>query len=137
MSVIQRQSAAGVASTDDVRAVIAWVCHGEEAATGAKTGSFGLQSNPSQSYATINPYGPSASGALGTYPTNWVWQAATAVEFPAVTLGNSPVIAARKTDTGTRSASITGMFAYIEYAPHISSLVPPPPTARLMHLLAR
>jgi len=96
------------------------VNHGEESATGTKTGSFGMQANPAEgSYGgTINPFGPSAGGALANYPDQtWRWSWGAALDISAQSPTAVPVIGLRKTDTGTRVASVDALGAYIEWVP--------------------
>lgn len=105
---------AGIATGDTVVLAQAVVNHGEDVATGTKTGSVAFQSNPVQSGVDAFTFGNNV-GALGTWPTNWrtVW--GTAQYLPSVTKGSSPVLALRKTDTGSRVASCDFLGAYVEY----------------------
>lgn len=92
-----------VASLIEVRC---YIQTGEDVSTGAKTGSFAITQNPNQgAYTTITQFGPAAGGALGTHPTNWMpYQ--SVVDASAVDVTTAPRIAVRKTDTGTRVASV-------------------------------
>lgn len=111
-------STAGVGASDTVTLLQAFVCHGEDVATGTKTGSFGGESNPSWTYDTFT-FGDNV-GALGTYPTNWAWSRGAIQYGPSVTVGSSPVVAIRKTDTGTRVASVCSLFMNVEYVPAVA-----------------
>jgi len=106
---------AGIGASDTINVLQAIINHGEDVNTGTKTGSFGLQSNPSQTYGTFT-FGDNV-GALGTFPTNWRSSFGPAAYSPSPTRGSSPVLAVRKTDTGTRVASVDFMGLYVEYVP--------------------
>jgi len=106
---------AGIGASDTINVLHPLINHGEDVSTGTKTGSFGLQSNPSQTYATFT-FGDDVGG-LGTFPTNWRTKLSSPVYSPSVTKGSSPVLAVRKTDTGTRVASVDFMGLNVEYVP--------------------
>lgn len=106
---------AGIVAGDTINVLQPLVNHGEDAATGSKTGSFGLQSNPSQTYATF-VYGDD-SGSLGTFPSNWRTKQGNPVYSPSPTLSSSPVLAVRKTDTGSRVASVDFLGMYVDWVP--------------------
>jgi hypothetical protein len=110
---------AGIGAADTITLIQPTIIHGEDVGTGTKTGSFGLQSNPSQTYATFT-YGDDG-GALGTYDTLWPVKVGDPVYAPSPTLGSSPVLAVRKTDAGTRVASVCAMGLNIEYVPAAAS----------------
>jgi hypothetical protein len=110
---LQTYSTGGLTAQDVIAVIHPLINDGEDVATGTKTGSFGLQSNPSQSYSTFT-FGDNI-GALGTWPTGWRTHLGNPIYNPAVTLGSSPVLAVRKTDTGTRVASVDFMGVYVEY----------------------
>lgn len=109
---------AGIGGSDTITLLHPFIDHGEDVATGTKTGSFGMQANPADTYATFT-FGDNV-GALGTWPTNWRWARGTVTYSPSVTLGSSPVIAVRKTDTGTRVASVDRIGVYAEYVPGVA-----------------
>lgn len=104
---------AGIGASDTITLIQPIINHGEDVSTGTKTGSFGMQANPAAAYATFT-FGDDA-GALGTWATNWRTAYGTPSYAPSVTLGSSPVLAVRKTDTGTRVASVDAMGLYVEY----------------------
>lgn len=106
---------AGIGASDTINLIHAFINHGEDVTTNTKTGSFGGQSNPSWTYDPFT-FGDNV-GALGTWPTNWKWTIGTPQYAPSVTLGSSPVMAVRKTDTGTRVASVDFMGYYVDYTP--------------------
>ena len=108
----------GIGSSDTINAIMPFVWHGEDVSTGAKTGSFGMQANPADTYGTFT-YG--AAAALGTFNANWRANHVI-TSSPSVTLGNNPVIAVRKTDTGTRVASVCAMGMYVDYTPAVAAL---------------
>lgn len=116
---------AGIGASDTINAIIPWNNNGEDIATNTKTGSFGLQANPAQAGGggeTTFTYGGDA-GAIGSYPTNWLWTQGTITENPSVTLSSNPVLAVRKTDAGTRVASVDFMGLYVEYTPAVAGVV--------------
>lgn len=121
----------GIAAADTINAVMPFVWHGEDVGTGTKTGSFGMQANPADAYGTFN-YGENI-GALGAFQTNWKCSLRV-TSAPSVTRGNNPVVAVRKTDTGTRVASICGMGMYVDYTPAPTSM--PPQPNHIMRLIA-
>lgn len=110
---------AGIGASDTINAIRTLCNHGEDVSTGTKTGSFGCQANPAETYGTFT-FGADA-GALATYPTTWTWTKNTIIQAPSVTLGTSLIIAARKTDTGTRVASIDFLGAYVDYTPAVAA----------------
>lgn len=107
-------TAAGIGASDTVNFVRAICHHGEDVGTNTKTGSFGFQSNPSAAYSAFT-YGGDV-GALGTWSTNWDF-ATSSVDAPSVTLGSNLILAVRKTDTGTRVASVCFLGAIVDYTP--------------------
>lgn len=106
---------AGLSIYDTVNSLVGIINHGEDIATNTKTGSFGGQSNPSWTYDTFT-FGADA-GAVGSFPTNWSWTRGTFQNTPAVTLTSNLVLAVRKTDAGTRVASVDFMGVYVDYTP--------------------
>jgi hypothetical protein len=110
--------AAGIKPWDKITTIQSWVCHGEDVATGTKTGSHGFQANPAVAYSTWT-FGDDV-GLLGTYPANWRWDAST-IDNPTVDNTATLILAVRKTDSGTRVASVCFLGAYVEYVP-----LPPP-----------
>lgn len=113
---------AGIGASDTINAVTAMCSHGEDVATNTKTGSFGVQSNPSQTYDTFT-FGLDV-GALGTWASgNWAQAIGTPQDAPSVTKGSSLIIAVRKTDAGTRVASVCFLGAYVDYTPAAAAIV--------------
>lgn len=118
-------STAGLVAGDTVSCVQQIIVHGEDAATGTKTGTFAIVSNPSSGTAdtikgpTSSNFGPDAGGAVSAYPTNWIVQRGTVVYSPSVTLGTSPVGRISKSDTGTRAADCCFMGIYVDYVPGV------------------
>jgi hypothetical protein len=96
-----------------VNALQVWCNHGEDVSTNTKTGSFGLQANPAVAYTTFT-FG-NDGGALGTYPTAWIWSKTSIQQAPAITPGSSLILAVRKTDSGTRVASVDFLGAYVDF----------------------
>lgn len=107
---------AGIGGSDTISVLHPVINHGEDASTGTKTGSFGLQANPAAAGYDTFTFGDNA-GALGTWPSNWRWLLGTPVYAPSPTLGSSPVLAVRKTDAGTRAASVDFMGVYVDFTP--------------------
>ena len=106
---------AGVPAGATINALSAYIWHGEDVNTGTKTGSFGWHT-PSTAYSTFT-FGNNL-GALGTWPAvEWVAETPSAqtLDQPSLALGSNPIMAVRKTDTGTRVASVCAMYAYLDY----------------------
>jgi hypothetical protein len=83
-------------------------------ATGTKTGSIRILSNPADAGAVAFTFGHNV-GALGTHPTNWACTPTNFVERPTVDVGTSPQMALRKTDTGSRVGSVELLGVYVDY----------------------
>jgi len=133
-AVLTTYADAGVGASDTITVVQALVDHGEDVATGTKTGKFGLQANPA------HPSGGGQDsftfgddvGALGTWPSNWRTKWGTPLYNPSTAHTSTPVLAVRKTDTGTRVASADFLGLYVEYVPAApSGPFPPFPWQRL------
>lgn len=113
---MQSYTAAGVGAGDNIKVILAHVVHGEDSATGTKTGKYQFLSNPADGAAyTTFTFGGDA-GALGTYPSNWRFSSRVLYN-PSVTKGTAPVIALRKTDTVNQIGSVCAVGIYIEFAP--------------------
>lgn len=111
----------GPDATSAIKTMQAWINHGEDVSTNTKTGSWGANSNIPQLAMTWT-YGDDV-GALGTWPATWRWQTST-VEYTATAIGGDitditgiPMPRIRKTDAGTRVASVDFMGVYMEYQP--------------------
>lgn len=123
-------TAAGVGASDTINCVQQVICHGEDVATGTKTGTFKIFSNPDSGTADnvaaggSNQFGPSAGGAVGTHPANWRGQGGTIVHSPSVTKSTAPVARITKTDTGTRAADLDFMGIMVDYTPAVAANVP-------------
>ena len=111
-------TSAGV--TAPINAIVGWVCHAEEIATGTKTGAISLTANPVVAGVTFN-YGDDL-GVIGDYPTGWRWKSVLS-ESPSVTLGSSPVLQITKTDATTRVAHACRMGLYVDYATSFLTLL--------------
>jgi hypothetical protein len=109
-------TSAGIVASDTLRLVQMVVDHGEDAATGTKTGSFLILSNPAQGVADTFTFGEDV-GALGTWPTNWRPKWGTAQLSPSVTLGTAPVLRLRKVTASTAVGSVDFMGLMVEYQP--------------------
>jgi hypothetical protein len=118
-----KYGAAGVMPWDRVNCVQQIIVHGEDVATSTKTGTFKIVSNPDSGSADTvsdsgtNVFGPAGSGAVGTYPSNWIAQRGTIVYAPSVDVNAAPVARITKTDTGTRAADLCFMGIYVDYTP--------------------
>jgi hypothetical protein len=113
---------AGIGAADSVLAVSAIVEHGEDIATGTKTGSVTV-TNPTIAASTFT-FGNDV-GAHGVSPTNWGNKFSAVTNASAVTLGTSPTINIIKTDTTTRTACIDFMGMYVAYTPAAVTANPP------------
>lgn len=110
---LETYTTGGIVSTNTIRLIHPLVDHGEDSATGTKTGSFELTSNPTSS-ATTFTFGNNV-GALGIWSSNWRTARGAIAYAPSVTLGSSPVLKVTKTDTTTGVASVDFMGAYVEF----------------------
>lgn len=115
---------AGIGPRDAITVVHPLVCHGEQVNTGTKTGKFGLVSNPANTNGggeTSFTYGDNSGAVVswGSSDTSGTWRnlQGAPVYDPFPVLGNAPVIAIRKTDTGTRWVVTCEIGAYVEYIP--------------------
>ena len=105
-----------VGDGDQVLAIQSFFAHGEDINTGTKTLTYGLKSNPAQTFAANFSAG-NDGGALGTYPTGWIVARSIVFDAPhGLTVGNSPVLTARRPSTETRVASVCFMGSYVEWA---------------------
>lgn len=108
--------AAGVGLTDTINAVIWLIRHGEDAATGTKTGSGSLISNPAQGGSTAFTYGNDA-GVHGAEPGLWKTAQGPIIVSPSVTIPTAPVLRVTK-DTGTtRVVCVDFMGIYVNFTP--------------------
>jgi hypothetical protein len=114
-------TAAGVGASDTVNVLTPFVNHGAPVVTGAKTGNFGIASNPTIAQRTFAG-GVSSDfwqgNAASTYSTGWAWDVGTITYAPSVTVGTAPV--ARVTITGgtaSRIAMVDFMGMYVDYTP--------------------
>lgn len=112
-ATMQTYTAAGASGSLVVGQTLLW--HGEDAATGTKTGSVLVASNPTQGAADTFTFGDNV-GALGTFPTNWRFKYGAALDISGATAGTAPVIHLRKTDAVTTVGSVTALGFYFEYA---------------------
>ena len=118
---------AGVGASDTVNAVTPVCSVAAPVVTGAKTGSFGIVSNPTIANRVFTGGASAAANfwrgsAAGTYASGWTpWEIGTITDAPTVTLGTSPV--ARLTITGgtaSRIAMCDFMGLYVDYTPAAS-----------------
>lgn len=112
---LQSYATGGISASATVRAIESLIWHGEDVSTGTKTGSLAIISNPNVGTYDAFTFGADG-GALGTFPATWVAQKnATVTDSPTVTISSSPQIAVRKTDAGTRVASVCFIGLKVEY----------------------
>lgn len=125
-------ASAGIASGDTINVIEPLINVGAPVVTAAKTGSFGVVSNPAITNRVFTGGGTAAANfwrgvTAGTYPTGWGWERGTVTYGSSVTVGSSPV--ARVTITGgttTRIAMVDAMALYVDYTPAVA--VNPPKT---------
>jgi hypothetical protein len=114
---VQSYTASGIAPADSINADTALIRHGEDIATGTKTGTFELTGNPVIAATTftfgLDGGAHAAEGASGL----WRTYRSPVSASPVVTLGTAPTIKIVKTDTGTRAACVDLMGVYVEYTP--------------------
>lgn len=92
------------------------VWHGEDVNTNTKTGSFGPQDNPAIASGGWSPFTfGSDVGALGTWPTNWRSVRSFGYSLSGLVETNGLMLGLRKTDAGTRVASVCFLGAYVEW----------------------
>lgn len=118
----------GVPSNGTVQAVQALVVHGEEIATGTKTGALKVVSNPAQASEDGFTFGNDA-GAVGTSPVNWKPTLGACQSLPTVTLATQPVLRVGKRTATTRLVDVSLMGLYVEYS--VPAAAAPPRPIRL------
>lgn len=105
--------AAGVSG--QVNGTMILVRHGEDIATGTKSGATFLVSNPAQvSGETSFSFGNDA-GAHGAEKNNWRWTTTTVAG--AVVLATAPVLRVGKRTATTRVVCVDFMGIYVDYTP--------------------
>lgn len=105
---------AGIVAADTIVCVQWIMAIGTGSTTSTNNGVARLVSNPDQgSDQTINFEGTGATA--GTFPTGWMIEKNTHIEYPTVTKGTSPVLRVRKTTTATRVHLCTSMAINVEY----------------------
>jgi len=114
-------SAAGISSADTINVLVPLINVGAPVSTQAKTGSYGVASNPTiTNIAFVKGVSSDfwRGSAAGTYQTGWGWEKGTVTYSPSVTVGTAPV--ARVTITGGSSSRIAMadfMGIYVDYTP--------------------
>ena len=130
----QTYTAAGIAASDVINAIVAWANHGEGVSTGTKSGTVGI-ANPSATSGTFS-FGGDAGGA-GAYPTSWSWSSVVA-QAPTVTKGSALQLLVTKTVASTtRTGECDSLFAYVDYYTPPLSFALPNPHAVLLPLLCQ
>ncbi len=102
------QGSAGVAAVTMMR-----VAHGEDSATGTKTGSFTVVSNPALGTTPTFTFGADA-GALGTYPTLWTRTNSAVTYDQAIAMRTAPVARVTKTTASTAVGSVCQMAILVD-----------------------
>lgn len=115
-------STAGVAAGSTVLAVQTVFRHGEDIATGTKTGTIGATTNPTITGSAVT-FGDDV-GAHGAEAGNWVSKRGTLTLSPTVTLGTSPTMDAVR-PSEARVACVDFMGMYVAWTPAASTLSPP------------
>lgn len=112
----------GIAAGDTIVAIQQIVDHGEDIATGTKTGTFELTANPVVS-ATAFTFGDDG-GAHGIYNNAAsLWAPGRLITSgPSVTVSTAPTMKLVKTDTTTRVGCVCFMGIYVEYVPAVVSV---------------
>lgn len=128
---------AGVPSGSTILSVQAHCRHGEDVATGTKTGALQIVSNPAQSGEDAFTFGNDAGAAVDEYSTTWKNTLGTMQASPSVTLGTAPVVRVGKRTATTRVVLIDAVGMYVEYvaAAAATSLLPPPQP--MAHMIVR
>lgn len=113
---MQTYLAAGI--TGVINAVRTAIVHGETASAGTKTGTVEIRTNPTDATVRTFTFG-NDSGAQGTYPTGWSSGAispyTSTTASPALT--SAATMALRKTDAGSRNATVCFLGLVVEYDP--------------------
>lgn len=99
---------AGMIYRDHVEAVYAFAKHGEDAATGTKSGAVQITSNPAEGAETSFTYGNNG-GAHGADPTLWQTTYTAITSAPTVTLASAPVLRVGKRTATTRTVCVEQM----------------------------
>ena len=108
-------TSAGIGASDTIAAMQAVVAHGEDIATGTKTLTFAIKSNPAGSFETAFNAGGDV-GAVGAYATNWTITRGTIINSPTVTVGSSAVMSVRRNSTESRLADVCFMGIFVDYS---------------------
>jgi len=112
----QSYSNFGLKEDDIIRAVHATTVHGEGAASGSKTGTVEILSNPASGSSNTFLAGVNV-GAIGTYSTNWYTRSGPVTESPTVTLTTQPVVRIAKTNANTGEVHLCWAGIYVAYTP--------------------
>lgn len=113
-ATMQSYTTGGISASATIKCIAALIAHGEDVSTGTKTGSVAIIANPNVGTYHAFTFG-SDGGALGTFPSGWTLADSAVTDSPSVTMSTSPQIAVRKTDTGTRVASVCFIGLKVEY----------------------
>lgn len=123
--------AAGAKGSDRVVAVQQIIWHAEDVATGTKTGTYAMVSNPAVAASAAFNFG-NDGGAASTHPSSWIqlYAAPTDVVPATVRPGVAPVARVTKTDTGTRAADVDALWVMAEFQPTMPPMVRSPRVMR-------
>lgn len=108
---------AGIGAADTLNEVYPRLRHGEDIATGTKTGSYELTANPVIASQTFTFGADGGAHAADGNSVLWLTHGGTSTRAPAVTLGSSPTMKVIKTDTTTRVGCVDFMGMYVDYTP--------------------
>lgn len=113
VATIQTYTAGGVSGT--VNGVQALAAVAAPVATGAKSGSVGVASNPAGSAASFGNYHSGTNA--GTFPTGWKYAYGPYEASPSVTLGTAPTVTLNITGgTASRIAMASAIGIYVDYS---------------------
>lgn len=115
-------SSLGVGAADVIAGMQTVFVHAEDIATGTKTLTWGIKSNPTGSFETNVSAGGDV-GAAGAYPTNWTVSRGAMIATPTVTISGSPIMSARRPLTESRLADVAFMGIYVDYTPTIVAFI--------------
>lgn len=113
-ATIESYTTAGLPSGATVNYVQPTVITGEDVSTGSKDISFAVNSNPAIG-ATASTVNGGAVDVIGNNLAGWYNYFGLVANSPSITPGTSPILAIRKTDTGTRVLSVCAAGIYFDY----------------------
>lgn len=130
--VTETFTSAGIAAADTITLICAEAVHGEDIATGTKTGTLRANGNPVDSGTVSFNYGNDAGALLaitdgGAATSNeWFRTLGNIVYAPTPTLGTGVTLELADTTADTRVTSCCWLAALVEYVPGVAAVSPPP-----------